>query len=98
MLNHHGYPRYSGIKAHKWTETPIINKWYTAFSVYPTNFTMRKHVLKPWADPLTFNLHARNYQVILTGEKYRQKQGGLNGIESVETNGPSSLTDDQTGS
>jgi uncharacterized protein len=35
-----------------------------------------------------FNLKAENNQVILTSQVYEQKQSALDGIASVQTNGP----------
>ncbi|WP_414431292.1 YegP family protein [Alcanivorax sp. IL2] len=35
-----------------------------------------------------FNLKAGNHEIILQSEGYAEKSGALNGIESVQTNGP----------
>jgi len=48
---------------------------------------MGKYVLKKSSDgQFMFNLHAGNHEIILTSERYKQKQGAENGIESVKTN------------
>ena len=43
-----------------------------------------------------FNLVAGNGQVIATSEAYERKEGALNGIESVKTNAPDAVVDDET--
>ena len=43
-----------------------------------------------------FNLRAANNQVIGTSEMYETAAGRDNGIESVKTNAPTAVTDDQT--
>ena len=43
-----------------------------------------------------FNLKAANHQVIGTSEMYESASGRDGGIESVKTNAPSAVTDDQT--
>lgn len=43
-----------------------------------------------------FNLLASNGQVIATSEVYESKSAALNGIESVKTNAPEAVTDDQS--
>lgn len=45
--------------------------------------------LKPAAGKqFMFNLKAANGEVILTSENYKEKEGALNGIESVRKNSP----------
>lgn len=39
-------------------------------------------------DKFMFNLKAENHQVILTSQVYEQKQSALDGIASVQVNGP----------
>ncbi len=39
-------------------------------------------------DKFMFNLKAENNQVILTSQTYEQKQSALDGIASVQVNGP----------
>lgn len=41
-------------------------------------------------DKFMFNLKAENNQVILTSQVYEQKQSALDGIASVQVNGPDS--------
>jgi uncharacterized protein YegP (UPF0339 family) len=55
-----------------------------------------KFVLKKSGDQFMFNLKAANGEVIATSERYKTKEGALNGIESVKTNAPGATTDDQT--
>ncbi|MBF7090870.1 YegP family protein [Flavobacterium sp. ALJ2] len=43
-----------------------------------------------------FNLKATNGQIIGTSEMYESVAARDNGIESVKTNAPTSITDDQT--
>lgn len=43
-----------------------------------------------------FNLKATNGQVIGTSQMYESESGRDNGIESVKTNAPEAVTDDQT--
>lgn len=43
-----------------------------------------------------FNLKATNGQVIGTSQMYESESGRDNGIESVKTNAPGAVTDDQT--
>jgi uncharacterized protein YegP (UPF0339 family) len=46
-----------------------------------------KYVLKKTTDgQFLFNLKAGNGETILTSERYRQKQGAVNGIQSCKTN------------
>lgn len=45
-----------------------------------------KFVLKRSGDQFMFNLHAVNGEVVLTSERYRNKAGAVNGIESVKRN------------
>jgi len=46
-----------------------------------------KYVLKKATDgQFMFNLKAGNGETILTSERYRAKQGALNGIQSCKTN------------
>ena len=47
-------------------------------------------------DKYFFNLRAANAQVIGTSEMYETAAGRDNGIESVKTNAPTAVTDDQT--
>ena len=43
-----------------------------------------------------FRLKAGNGQVIAVGEAYESKAAAQNGIESVKSNAPGAVTDDQT--
>lgn len=43
---------------------------------------------KDAAGKFMFNLKAKNGEVILTSQSYVDKQGALNGIDSVRTHGP----------
>ncbi|MCW2750859.1 MAG: hypothetical protein JWR83_1969 [Aeromicrobium sp.] len=43
-----------------------------------------------------FNLKAGNGQIIATSEMYESKAAALNGIESVRTNAPDAVLDDQS--
>ena len=47
-------------------------------------------------DKYFVNLRAANAQVIGTSEMYETAAGRDNGIESVKTNAPTAVTDDQT--
>ncbi len=47
-----------------------------------------KFVIKSSGEEFLFNLVAANGQTILTSQRYKQKAGAKNGIESVKTNAP----------
>ncbi len=50
---------------------------------------MGYYILKKASDgQWMFNLYAPNHQVIATSELYTSKQSALNGIASVQANGP----------
>jgi uncharacterized protein YegP (UPF0339 family) len=46
------------------------------------------HLASNAAGHFTFNLKARNHEVILTSQVYKAKEDALDGIESVRTNSP----------
>ncbi len=56
-----------------------------------------KFELKKTASGYRFNLKAGNGEIIATSETYTSKAAALNGIESVRTNAPDAVLDDQTG-
>ncbi|HCT7003890.1 TPA: YegP family protein, partial [Morganella morganii] len=46
--------------------------------------------------PYYFVLKAGNHEIIATSEMYASKQGAMNGIASVQKNGPSEVIKDLT--
>jgi uncharacterized protein YegP (UPF0339 family) len=55
-----------------------------------------KFVLKRSGDQYMFNLKAGNGEIIATSERYKTKDGALNGIQSVKDNAPGATIDDET--
>lgn len=47
-----------------------------------------RYVLKRSGDQFMFNLKAVNGEIILTSERYHDRSGAQNGIESVRTHSP----------
>ena len=61
------------------------------------NFSMGKFVIKSTkSGGYTFNLKARNGEIIATGESYESLDACRNGVKSVITNAPVAALEDQT--
>ncbi|RUT65501.1 DUF1508 domain-containing protein [Morganella morganii] len=59
-------------------------------------YELKKSAKKDASQPYYFVLKAGNHEIIATSEMYASKQGALNGIASVQKNGPSEEIKDLT--
>jgi uncharacterized protein YegP (UPF0339 family) len=61
----------------------------SVLTFHQTNRSIMSYEIKATTNAkFMFNLKAENHQVILTSEVYEQKQSALDGIASVQANGP----------